>query len=96
MLCGCHSTGTGSPERLWILLFEDFQKQLGCGPGHRALDGSAGAGVGAGGPRGPCQPQPCCESEVSFSSREGGVKQHETNGPVSSNLHGSSIASARR
>lgn len=62
MLCGCHSTGTGSPERLWILLLEDFQKQLGCGPGHRALDGSAEAEVGAGGPRGPCQPQPCCES----------------------------------
>lgn len=34
------------------------------GPGHSALDGPAGVGLGPDGPRGLCLPQPCCESAL--------------------------------
>lgn len=43
------------PERWWGLLGE-LLKLPGCGPVLPALGGPAGAGVGPGGPRGPCQP----------------------------------------
>lgn len=54
--------GLGHPERLWSLLLGDLQKPPGCVPGPSSLGVSDGAGVGAGGLRGPCQPQLFCHS----------------------------------
>lgn len=45
----------------------DLQKPPGCGPGPPARDVPAGAGVGPGGHRGPCQPQPLCDWEIETS-----------------------------
>jgi len=47
-----------------ICLLGDLPEPPGCGPGHPALGVPAGSGVGAEGPRGPCQPQLSCASII--------------------------------
>jgi len=47
-------------QRLWVLLRGDLQRPPGCGPGHSALGGLTGEGLGPEGSRGACQPQPVC------------------------------------
>ena len=46
--------------RDWVLLLGDLQRPPGCGPGHSALGGLTGEGLGPEGSRGACQPQPVC------------------------------------
>jgi len=45
------------PERLWGFLLVVLAVSPRHGPGHPAVDVPTGAGAGAEGPRGPCQPQ---------------------------------------
>ena len=61
MLCSDGALAQAA-QRLWGLLLGDLPEPPGCGPGHPALGVPAGAGAGAEGPRGPCQPQPRCVS----------------------------------
>lgn len=49
-------------QRCWVFLFGDLHKLPGCGAGHPALGGFAGARVGPGGPRCSFQPLPWCNS----------------------------------
>ena len=57
MLCSDGALAQAA-QRLWGLLLGDLPEPPGRGPGHPALGVPAGAGAGAEGPRGPCQPQP--------------------------------------
>lgn len=53
-------------QRLWNLLLGGLPMPPGLGPGHPALGVPAGAGVGAGGHRGPFQP--FCEQQQGHKS----------------------------
>lgn len=48
-------------QKLWSFVHVDPQKPPGCGAGHSALSVSAGAALV---PRGPCKPQPVCDSVI--------------------------------
>ena len=60
MLCSDGALAQAA-QRLWGLLLGDLPEPPGRGFGHPALGVPAGAGAGAEGPRGPCQPQLCCD-----------------------------------